>query len=228
MSRAITSVAVGDRYRPYGERLRESLKVFLAGAEFRMHTEWPPGSPTHSNRHYSFKWWAVKYAIDQGARYVMWLDAACQVIADLEPIWQEIQKRGVYIVHGDHILGEWISDQALAHFGMSRDQAMKLPLCGGAIVGLDMERIKAKKFYEQWGQIAASPLMMCSHSKHDPKAMKSVIMSDGPKEIVYSTDARVKGHRSDESCFSVMVKQMGIETVWVRDWNRVIRSGYDL
>ena len=125
-------------------------------------------------------------------------------------------------------LGYWISDQALAEFKTSRDEAMELKLCAGLIVGLDLDTSKGKRFLARWGQLAGSGLFVTSHSKHCPDSMRSVQVSDTNEALIMSKDPRFKGHRSDEACFSLMMRDLGIKTVHVDELNLTIRSGYDI
>ncbi len=222
----ITTVAVRARYQPYKDRLEQSLKA--QGETICAWTDWPPGSPPHWEMHYGFKYHAVKHLTIIGDMEPIWLDASCHAVAPLKPIYDEIAKRGIYIVAGDESLGEWISDQALENFGVSRDEAMGIRLCGGCIVGLDMTNPVAREFLSWWGNLAESGLFVTAHSKEAPDRMRSLLVSDNNEELVLSTDPRVKGHRSDEACFSLMLRELGVEPVNVMEFNQIIKSGYDL
>lgn len=231
MRRCIVSCSYSPdgRYHKYGRRLEESLQKHGYNGGLKIWTDsFPPNAPPHQQMHYAFKYHAVKWAVDQGFDQVMWLDAAAYAVANIEPVWNEIEKRGVYIVAGTEPLGEWISDQALAHFKTTRDDAMKLYLCGGAIVGLWTRRLVAQSFLGIWENLAASGLFISAHSKYAPDKMKSLWVQDGNDNLVISEDPRVKGHRSDEACFSLVLRDLGIEPGNVYDWNNYIRTGYNL
>lgn len=157
----------------------------------------------------------------------MWLDAGAYAVAPFESIWNHITEHGVYVVAGKEPLGEWISDQALEYFGTSRDYAMNLGLCGGAIVGLDFNNVNAIRFYEKWGELAQNTkLFISAHSKWAPDRMKSLWVSDHDEQLIVSSDPRFKGHRSDEACFSLMLRDLGVAPVGLGKWNECMRSGY--
>ena len=228
--RCIVSCAVGGRYRPYGERLLASLHepAGYTGSAFVWFDQWPPGSPAHRDMHYAFKFYAVKDALERGYTRVMWLDSAVYAVQAVENVWEETSRRGIYVAAGDEPLGEWISDQALDYFKVGRDEAMKERLCGGAIVGLDLAHAAAQEFFEWWGRLAKSGLFVTAHSKHAPDRMRSLLVSDLDEGLVLSSDPRVKGHRSDEACYALMLKRLGVAAVKAEDWNRYMRSGYNL
>ena len=94
VTRAIVSVAVGERYVPFGARLLQSLREFSHADSVTVWNTWPPGSPSHRDMHYAFKAFAVKAAADEGFRYVMWIDAGCKAVADVEPLWQVVELAG--------------------------------------------------------------------------------------------------------------------------------------
>lgn len=230
MHRAVTTVAVGERFQPYLARLKKSVPPGVALHAWN--TGWPPGSPAHGDMHYAFKVHAVKDLRNHGYEEVVWLDSATHFTGDTEPLWAEIVRRGVYIIASDgpnrEKLGEWISDDALAYFNTSRDAAMEMALCGGCVVGLDLRNSKARLFLENWDRVSRTGLFMANHSEHCPDRMRSLLFTDGPNKRLVSLDTRVKGHRSDEACFSLMLRELNIEPVSLGEWNKYARTGYDL
>lgn len=231
-NRCIVSCCYSDdgRYLQYGKRLVDTLRSTgnYQGAIKMWDQSFPPGSPTHRENHYAFKHYAVKWAIDQGYDEIMWLDAGCYAVAEIEPLWAAVHHAGVYLVAGTEPLGEWISDQALAYFCVSRNEAMTLQLCGGAVIGVCAKRMVGQWFMFKWKELADSGLFITAHSKYAPDKMKSLWVSDLDEKLVISEDPRVKGHRSDEACFSLVLDQLGLSPEPVEEWNKFIRSGYNL
>lgn len=233
MTRAIVSVAVGERYAPFGTRLEQSLLMYGAADLVRVWREWPPGSPSHQEMHYAFKAFAVKQAVDVGYRYVMWLDAGCKAVGPMEPLWQVVERDGYYFSSGDRMpLGEWISDRGLAHFSMLRDDAMNLQVFGGTPVALDMARPECVDFLTEWLELARTGLFMSCHTEYLPDRMRSLSVVDGSRGEIVSLDPRVKGHLSDEACFSLMAHKRGMRGTVGGLFNgpegvACVRSGYD-
>lgn len=230
MTRCIVSCAYSDdgRYVKYARRLEESLRAHGYKGAFKCWTEsFPPESPTHRETHYAFKVYAVKWALSQGHTSIAWLDSACHAIADVEPLWTRIESEGHYIITGGDVLGEWISDQALAYFKVTRDEAMTLKLTGGCVVGLDFTKPVARAFYDQWMQLAQTKLFISAHSAYAPDKMKSLLVSDHDEKLIVSEDPRVKGHRSDEACFALQMRQHGMSDVKLGTWAQIFKTGYE-
>ena len=239
-ARCIVTVGVGERYLPYLARLVSSFRKRGEYADDLLYWAdgWPPGSPTHGAMHYAFKYHAVQEAVRRGARYVVYLDSTCWAVRPVELLWKRLEETGYFLSTGDDVLGKWISDRALAHFGMTRDEAMAMKLPAGAIVGLDLKNKAAGEFLTQWGELAKSGLFWAVHSEQAPDKMTSLLYSDNPhaREVI-SADLRCWGHRSDEACFGPLMRKLGmvptpVGTIFdggvVKTEEGCIRCGYDL
>jgi len=186
----------------------------------------PPGSPEHREIHYAFKYYAVRWAKEQGHRFVAWLDSACQAVASPDLLFDRIADYGHCIITGGDVLGEWISDQALAHFGYSREKAFSMLLTGGCVVGLDFDNPRSVEFFNQWGALAQTKLFVSAHSKYAPDRMRSLLVSDHDENLVVSDDPRVKGHRSDEACFALLIDRLGMRDTKLGEWAQWFTTGY--
>lgn len=210
-------------YKKFSDRLRGSLDEFCSKDTSKMFWEnsWPPESPSHSQMHYAFKWYAMNAARNAGYRYVMWLDAGSCAKAPIEPFWKFIETNGHLIMAGSVPLGHWISDKALEYFEVDREFAMGLRLPAGCIVGLDFEHPTAIKFFQWWEELVKDTnLLMCSHTKAAEEAgvLKSILVRDGNESEIISTDPRVMGHRSDEACFSLIMNKLGMQFMDYGEW----------
>jgi len=217
-----------EYYAKFADRLEASLGQYGMGADVHIYRKfWPPGSPSHQESTYSFKWWAVKAMFDQGYRYVMWLDAGTQALAPLTPLWDRLKSMGHIILRGADNLGKWISDEALKYFGVTREEAFTKTLCGGCIVALDRDNPIAMKFFEKWGEIAKVKTLMTGANRRlgldGNNVMRSLLLADADSSII-SLDPRVEGHRSDESCFTLMIEQLGMEPLSYTDWQTVCKT----
>lgn len=214
-------------YNSYADRLERSLDTFGPDADrIIWRKEWPTGSPPHEAFPYGFKYYAVRDAFQKGYRYVMWLDAGTEAIAPIEPLWDRIKLLGYILLHGTDSLSKWISDYALEKFGYSRGQAKALKLAGGCLIGLDAQNSTAKGFYDRWlGIVQDRKLLMGANRKPREMSgvMRSLMLSDADESII-STDPEVEGHRSDESCFSIVMDQMGMEPLSYYEWQKVCKT----
>jgi len=236
MNPCFATLAVGVRYQPYLERLRTTLEKFRPGTVLSAWADqWPPESPTHVDKNYAFKYYAVRHAQKQGYNPVIWLDASCYVTADPTPLIEETMKRSALMVansgtygSGGEMLGEWISDAALKFYGMDREEAMTIHLCGGAIIGVDSSSEAGLKFMQAWYELVQTDLTMCNHSVWRPDRMRSVMCIDPEGQKIISEDPRVKGHRSDEACLSIVLRHLGIKTITLGEFHQCIDTGYNL
>lgn len=216
-----------EYYTAYYERLKTSLDTHSKDAAFiAWRNEWPPGCPEHLAYPYAFKYYAVKDAFSKGYRYVMWLDAGTKAVASIEPLWERIKSHGYVLLQGADCLSKWISDYALEHFGYTRAQAMEMKLAGGCLVGLDRENKTAMEFYAAWGDLVKDRrLLMGANRKArlDNGIMRSLMLSDADESIL-STDPTVEGHRSDESCFSLLMDRLKMEPINYTQWLEVCKT----
>jgi hypothetical protein len=214
----------GRDYRFFLERLERSLDEFGKDADrLFWQKEFPPGSPPHMGIPYAFKYYAVKEAFRRGYRYVMWLDAGTQAIASIEVLWERIVECGYALLLGTDSLGKWISDYALKHFDYTRERAKEMKLAGGCLVGLDSQNAKAMEFFKIWGEIVKDRKLMMGANRKPVSvggAMRSLMLSDADESIV-SMDPFVDGHRSDESCFSLIMDKLSMKPITYYDWTKI-------
>lgn len=214
-------------YNTYADRLERSLDEFGIDADrIIWRNEWPTGSPPHQAMPYAFKYYAVQDAFAKGYRYVMWLDAGTQAIAPIQPLWDRISSYGYALLRGCDNLGKWISDYALKQYGYTRDQARGMSLAGGCLVGLDRDSTIAKGFLAEWLAVVKDrQLLMGANRKHREVGgvMRSLMLSDHDESII-SSDPDVEGHRSDESCFSLIMDRMGMEPLTYTEWQAICKT----
>lgn len=231
MSRAIVSCCYSENnreyYASYWERLKTSLESFAPScAHICWRNEWPTGSPPHLAMPYAFKYYAVRDAFQKGYRYVMWLDAGTQAIAPIQPLWDRVEKYGYVLLNGCDNLSKWISDYALDRFGYTRDQAKNMTLAGGCLIGLDSQNATAMEFFQAWGELVKDrKLLMGANRKarESNGVMRSLMLSDHDESVI-SDDPTVEGHRSDESCFSLLMDKMKMEPINYTQWLEVCRT----
>jgi len=231
MSRAIVTCCYSttnrEYYASYYQRLQASLEQFSKNAAFiAWRNEWPPHCPEHLVYPYAFKYYAVKDAFQNGYRYVMWLDAGTKAIASIEPLWKRIEEYGYALLAGTDELSKWISDYALEKFGYTRARAKELKLAGGCLVGLDSQNPKAMEFFAIWGELVRDRRLLMGANRKAREIggiMRSLMLSDADESII-SDDPTVEGHRSDESCFSLIMDKLGMEPINYTAWQEVCKT----
>lgn len=211
--RVIVGCAVGRMYR---ERLRSTVNhcaVHCPETWRLWYDELPEGCPPHDVQQYAFKIHVMQRAIDAGFHYVMWMDTAFAPVASIEPIWRHVQEHGWYVApQGDSKLGNWCKDEALRHYGISRDEAMSIPLVYSGLVVLDMQSRIGKQIWLDWQSL-------CLRGAFDGPHFNSPIIPTKPiyawerhgyKWIGHcSFDPRCEGHRHDEAALSYVLHSYG-------------------
>jgi hypothetical protein len=231
MSRCIVSVAF--RY-PYVDYLAYFLKSLDAVGNAIPVVSWrdelPPGSPTHQQVNYAFKWFAIAECIKRGFTSILWLDCACYARAPLEPLFDLIERDGHHFIYDDNALGKWISDKGLDYFKVTRDEAMTLKLMCGTCYGFDTTNPRTQAFLQAWRDSYDAGFwgQFYGGSYKDGASLASML----------SSDPRCCGHRSDEAAAAIIAHRLGMATTSVGHSpfgggicyapHVLINSGYDL
>lgn len=117
-TRTIVNVATG-RYIAGQQRLLGWCMEH--GEELRYWDHIPEDWPTHQDIPYAFKAFALRDAERHGATTLLWMDASVVPIADLTPLWDQIERDGYWIARNGweneawpgYMNREWTADSAL-------------------------------------------------------------------------------------------------------------------
>ena len=162
-------------YAKYADRLEASLDKFHPDLHrFVWRNTWPKDSPPHKSLHYGFKFYALREAFNRGYRKAIWLDAGTELLAPMDPVFKMLDDRGYALLTGPDVLGEWISDAALAHLGSTRERAMELKLAGGCLIGLDIHNSKAVQFFSAYEKLAKETTLFMAH--HTERSVENGVM----------------------------------------------------
>src|SRR5690348_2799992 len=151
--RRVVTVGTGH-YAPGVARLANALGVL--GEPLRSWTNiLPYGSPTHTERPYAFKAYALRIAADEGAEMVLWCDSSVVPIRPLGRLWERIEADGYWIGRNGWNNSEWTADAAYPDLfpedfapGISYDDGFekaraanaKIPHVIATAFGLDLRR----------------------------------------------------------------------------------------
>ena len=202
--RCVLNVATG-RYAPLQQRLVESLAATGWRDGLLAWTTLPPGSPAHADDPYGFKVFAIREAERQGYRSVLWLDAPCLAAGPLPPLFERIERDGHLFVTGGEKLGRWASDACLDAFGLTRDEAMELPLLNGTFIGLTLPHPWLDELQRRLEQGLFRGPWLSEHAPADVRAKKP-----GRETGFVSKDPRAWGHRHDEAVGSCIAHRKGL------------------
>lgn len=196
MKHCVINFAKGAWYPRGQHRLMASLNTWgYSGDTFTFQDEAQLGSPTHQEAPYAFKVYALEWAAARGYDLVLWADASVWAIQPIEPMFEHIANHG-HLFFYNCSTGNWSSDQSLAHFGLTRDQAFEVPMLMGLCMGWDLRTEKCKRFLAEWKR--AIPTFPGS-------------WTNAHREV--SSDPRVYGHRHDQTAASIIAHQLEMPLV---------------
>jgi len=94
------------------------------------------------------------------------------------------------------------------------------------LVGLDSQNPKAMEFFAIWGELVRDRRLLMGANRKAREIggiMRSLMLSDADESII-SDDPTVEGHRSDESCFSLIMDKLGMEPINYTAWQEVCKT----
>lgn len=194
--KCIINLATGH-YVNGQERLRKSLAtVSFFGRFMGVTSEAAVNAPSHRDNPYAFKIYAFRQVLESGRTQILWLDASVWAITPLDTIFEKMATDGYIMQDAGHWVGRWSNDRCLEYFGITRDEAMKMPMIGNAgFLGLNFNNEVAKEFFSKW------------EAAMEAGIFKGEWTNDNKTE---SQDPRCTGHRHDMSCSSIIANQMGL------------------
>jgi hypothetical protein len=205
MKRAIVNFSNNRGWYGKGrERLKEMLPKFIPEDVdlFFFENETDLGSPLHDDNPYAFKLYAIQNVLEKEYHTILYMDASLYPIRDLTPIFNVIEKDGMFAQHAGHQCGTWANDRCLEYFGLSRDEAMEIPMYGNAgLLGLDLSRPEIMNFYVKWRDSMQAGMFKGAWNNNDQTESK---------------DERCKGHRHDMVCGSLVMYQCGLTEKYQR------------
>lgn len=213
-SRVIVGAGIGRHYR---QRLRSTVnhcEVYCPEAWKLWYDTLPDGCPPHEQSQYAFKICAIQRCIDAGFRYILWMDSSFAAVDSIEPLWKLIEEHGWFVPRqGDAQLGTWTSDIALNIYGITRDEAMDIPLVYSGLVGLDMKNPTAVAIWNLWVFMFSKGAFNGPHYNEDQ--MNNSIRGWEPVGSKWkgwcSDDPRCLGHRHDESALAFALNRLGLK-----------------
>jgi hypothetical protein len=208
----IVSLATHGRYGQGLARLQDSVRAVGFAGEF---IPWPPGTyparcPPHLDVPFAFKPFCLAEARQSGLELILWLDALCVSVRALDPLFEQIDRRGYLLFRSrGRRLGQWASDEALARFDLSRDEAMSIPEVNAAALGLDVRSSVAREFLERWHEEARQSVAF--------RGVREAVQTGTHRSDIKwnrgrraSADPRVRGHRHDQTVAGILAHRLGM------------------
>ena len=108
------------------------------------------GSPKHSENPYAFKIYAIKRMLELGYTQVFWADASVVFVKHPKVIFDWISEKGFFFEQAGHWVGSWCKNETLEYFGITRDEAMSMPMFSAGIMGIDFDNPIGIEFFNRW------------------------------------------------------------------------------
>jgi len=196
--RVILNFAKDGNYLKGQKRLSDSLNNHGYRSARMFYTdETELGSEPHFENPYNFKIHAFDKAIAAGYTYILWVDASVYTVRPVAPLFEIIEREGYIMQEAGHMAGSWTNDKTLEYFGVTRDEAMNMPMYGNAgLLGLNTNNKTAMDFYSAWRQSMIDGMFKGAWHNNDKTE---------------SDDERCKGHRHDMSCGSIIANRLGMK-----------------
>ena len=182
-------------YRPFADRLERSIHHWNPEIPvYIFHDFATIGSPTQKEDPYAFKLYAIEAVRKRGHDVVLWCDSVLQLTQPLDTLIQEIKAVGVYLANDGAPCGRFANDKSIAHYNISRDDAMKITNIWACFMGFDFRNPRTHFFFDKWKEALAAGLFRGKHTNTDQSE---------------STDARCVGHRHDQTCAELIAHTYG-------------------
>ncbi len=149
---AIVNLAT-ERYIKGQERLKQSLiDNNFNGDFFGYIGEESVGSPKHTENPYAFKIYAINRVREIGYTKILWLDASVYAVKNVQPVFDWLEDKGIFMEEAGHWCSTWTNDETLAYFGITREEAMQIPMYSAGISGFDFENEISLTHFTHWEQ----------------------------------------------------------------------------
>ena len=177
--------------------LGQSLTHWNWGNHLAVYEKLPPGCPSHAESPFAFKPHLLDRERRQGVELVLWADTSIRFMSSPDWVVDQIEQHGYLLIEDtDQLLRWWSSDRALDFFGLNRtDLNIHHDLSSG-FLGLDFRHRVAHEFLDAWLESEKAGLFPGAWSNDD----RSV-----------SSGLSVKGHRHDQTCATLIARQMRLQ-----------------
>jgi len=210
----MVNVATTASYQRGQARLWEALDKRRDGAVRDFRTSIPSWWPSHEERPYAFKAFAMHSA---AGRYdsVLWCDASILPLQPLEPLWERIERDGYWLQLNDAQPNyEWTADSAYEDLWPytpieeAREENRRIPHLEFCAFGLSLQHAAGAKFLEELFRLAHGNAFCGPWSN---LACPTHRVMDGVKyTMAVCGPADVRGHRHDQTAASVIAYRLGI------------------
>lgn len=200
-----TVVSYADEVGTYAQkmkRLEQSLKdTNFNGSFVGFNSTEILGCNPHKKIPYQFKPYAIKKASEH-SDLVLWCDSVVYAKHNIQSIFDHISTHGyLFFDNIGFSLGDFTNDKTLDHFGISREEAWNIPMIMACVMGFDFKNDIVKELFKEYLDLSET----LYKGEWDNRTLSE------------SKDARVRGHRHDQSVMSALIWKYGLKITKAQD-----------
>lgn len=201
----VVNVAVDSWYPKGQDRLRDCLRDHGFSGSTSFSKSYAPHWPTHRQRPYAFKSYAIFDLDPFDPDVVVWLDSSIVVVNPIDKIIERAREHGACVWDSGWALGQWTKDEALAIYGVTRDEAMEIPLVVGGAFALDLTHDRGRNIFKRLFEYASHP---------------SLFVGAWDNAAGNLGDSRCLGHRHDMPALTLACREYEADIIRDGSWFR--------
>lgn len=164
--RAIVNLINNNGYLSGQERLKEFSRQFANVALYTFNSEGEVLSPLHKDNPYAFKIYSISSLREMGYDQILWLDASVFPVKNIEPVFDWLTEKGIFLEEAGHYAGTWSPKYVLDYFGITKEQAMEMPMFAAGYCGFDFTNPISIEFFAEWKESMLNGMFKGSWADH--------------------------------------------------------------
>lgn len=156
-------------------RYNPEIPLLLFGSEAEL------SAPPHSDNPYAFKIYAIEAAREMGYDQILWLDASVYPVGSLDPVFDYLTDKGIFLEEAGHYAGQWANQGALNYFNITKEQGMGMPMFSAGYCGFDFRNPVSVEFFAEWKEAMRNGVFkgLWEDSRHDMTAGSIIANKQG-------------------------------------------------
>lgn len=158
------------------------LVDFVKNSDFKGHViyrlgGWPDiagGSLALAHVPYAFKSSLFKEVRSMGFKRAFWLDTSILPVVSLNLLFDMIKENGYFAMGNSHYIGPYCNSLTLNAFGITDEEANRIPSCSAGITGIDFTTEIGNTILNQWYRAAENKVAFFS-PRSDQNALSIIL-----------------------------------------------------
>lgn len=156
-------------------RYNPETPLLLFGNEYEVF------APEHRDNPYAFKIFAIEAAKEMGYDQVLWFDASVYPVGSLQPVFDWLTDKGIFLEEAGHYAGQWAPQYVLDYFKLTKEDAMRMPMFSAGYCGFDFRNPISQEFFAEWKEAMRNGIFKgkWEDSRHDMTAGSIIANKQG-------------------------------------------------